>query len=77
MAVSLQKNDKWTKMASVDENMAVLVDFLEKAESKILVIYVNQQSQLTPINAFPSSTKQKVHIHFSTSSCFLLYRIVK
>ncbi len=28
-------------MVSVDENMAVLVDFLEKADSKILVIYVN------------------------------------
>lgn len=62
MTISLQKNDKWTKMLSVDENMAVLIDFLEKADSKILVIYVNQQSQLTPISSFPSTTKQKVYI---------------
>lgn len=49
-------------MASIEENMAIITDFLEKGDSKILVIYVNQQSQLTPINSFPSTTKQKVNI---------------
>ena len=55
-----QKNDKWSKMMSVDENMVIINDFLEKGDARVLVIYLNQQSQLTPINSFPSSTKQKV-----------------
>ena len=55
-----QKNDKWIKMMSVDENVVVISDFLEKGDPRVLVIYVNQQSQLTPISSFPSTTKQKV-----------------
>ncbi len=69
MLLSLQKNDKWSKMTSVDENMVVLMDFLEKGDCKILVIYVNQQSQLAPINAFPPTTKQKVSSRASVLHC--------
>ena len=57
-----QKNDKWQKMINQEENLVILTDFLEKGESLVLVIYVNQQGQLTPINDFPTTSKNKVQI---------------
>lgn len=56
----LQKADKWAKMISQEDNTVMLMEFLDKAESRILVIYLNQQGQLTPINQFPSTSKNKV-----------------
>ena len=47
-------------MISQDENLVMVMDFLEKGDIKVLVIYVNQQGQLTPMNSFPTSAKQKV-----------------
>ena len=38
----------------------ILMDFLDKGESLVLVIYVNQQGQLTPVNDFPATSKNKV-----------------
>ena len=55
-----QKNDKWQKMISQEENLVILMDFLDKGESLVLVIYVNQQGQLTPVNDFPATSKNKV-----------------
>lgn len=49
-------------MISQDENMVMVMDFLEKADVKVLVIFVSQQGQLTPMNSFPTSTKQKVMV---------------
>lgn len=49
-------------MTSQEENSVILMDFLEKGESLVLVIYVNQQGQLTPINDFPATSKNKVQI---------------
>ena len=54
------KNDKWQKMMNVEESVVVLTDFLEKGESLVLVIYVNQQGILTLINDFPNTSKNKV-----------------
>lgn len=52
-------------MISQDENIVAVNDFLEKGDVKVLVIYVNQQGQLTPIHSFPTSTKQKVQYSIS------------
>ena len=40
----------------------ILMEFLDKGECRVLVIYVNQQGQLTPINQFPSTSKNKASI---------------
>ena len=58
---SFQKADKWAKMLSQEENLVMLTEFLEKGESLVLVIYVSQQGQLTPINDFPNTSKNKVY----------------
>lgn len=47
-------------MISQEENLVILMDFLDKGESLVLVIYVNQQGQLTPVNDFPATSKNKV-----------------
>ena len=49
-------------MMSQEENGVMLTEFLEKGDSLVLVIYVNQQGQLTPINDFPATSKNKVAI---------------
>ena len=49
-------------MASQDENMAVLTEFLEKGECRLLIVYGNAQGQLTPILSYPGSTKTKVAV---------------
>lgn len=58
--VFFQKADKWAKMLSQEDNLVMLTEFLEKGDSLVLVIYVNQQGQLTPINDFPNTSKNKV-----------------
>ena len=47
-------------MMSQEENGVMLTEFLEKGDSLVLVIYVNQQGQLIPINDFPATSKNKV-----------------
>ena len=47
-------------MMSQEENGVMLTEFLEKSDSLVLVIYINQQGQLTPINDFPATSKNKV-----------------
>ena len=47
-------------MMSQEENGVILTEFLEKGDSLVLVIYINQQGQLTPINDFPATSKNKV-----------------
>ena len=53
------KSDKWAKMFSSDEARAVIVDYLEKPDSSTLVVYLNQQGQLTPSLEFPTAAKLK------------------
>ena len=48
------------KMISQEENRVMLTEFLEKNDFLVLVIYVNPQGQLTPINDFPATSKNKV-----------------
>ena len=45
---------------SQEENRDALTGFLEKSDSLVLVIYVNQQGQLAPLNDFPATSKNKV-----------------
>lgn len=54
-----QKHDRWSKMISLEESRQIIMDFLEKPELLILVIYQNQTGQLTPSNDFPPTTKAK------------------
>ena len=49
-------------MLSQEDNLVMLTEFLEKGDSLILVIYVSQQGQLTPINDFPNTSKNKVSL---------------
>ena len=46
-------------MISQEENLVMLSEFLEKADKRILVIYLASTGQLTPDFAFPSSSKNK------------------
>ena len=46
-------------MTSQEENLVMLSEFLEKADKRLLVIYVSSTGQLTPDWSFPSSTKTK------------------
>lgn len=49
-------------MASQDENMMIIIDFLEKGECRLLIIYASPQGQLIPITTYPATTKAKVCI---------------
>ena len=61
---------------SQEENGVMLTEFLEKGDSLVLVIYVNQQGQLTPINDFPATSKNKVAINsYGKRQCSLQSRI--
>ena len=47
--------------------MVALMDFLEKGENRVLVIYATPQGQLMPATEFPNTSKTKV-----SHSSFLL-----
>ncbi len=46
-------------MISQEDYMVMLSEFLEKADKRLLVIYLSSSGQLTPDWSFPSSTKNK------------------
>ena len=54
-----QKTDKWAKMTSQEENMVMLTEFMEKADNRLLVIQLLPSGQLSPMDTFPASTKNK------------------
>jgi len=54
-----QKADKWSKMMSQEDNVVLMQEFLEKGESRMLIVYVTPQGQLQPTVEFPTSTKNK------------------
>ena len=64
----VQKNDKWQKMISQEENLVMLTEYLEKGENIILIIYVSPQGALTPINDFPPTSKNKVQSKLTNST---------
>jgi len=47
-------------MTSQEDNVTILMDFLEKSDIKLLIIYTNSQGQLAPTNSYPGATKAKV-----------------
>ena len=54
-----QKTDKWSKMVSQEDNVVMLQDFLEKGDTRVLVVYVTSQGQLQPTTEFPVTSKHK------------------
>ena len=53
------KNDKWTKMYTLEENKIMIQEFLDKSENNILVFSVNPAGLLSPSYSYPSSIKTK------------------
>ena len=58
------KADKWAKLQGNDEYRQSIIDFFEKPEYNIIVIYQNNAGQLQPTFDFPSSMKAKA-VYFS------------
>ena len=54
-----QKADKWSKMMSQEDNVVTMQDFLEKGDSRMLIVYVTPQGQMQPTVEFPTTTKNK------------------
>lgn len=53
------KPDKWSKMLSMEENLALLMDFLEKSDVLVLVLTLNPAGMIVPCLGFPASLKSK------------------
>ena len=58
------KADKWAKLQGNDEYRQTIMDFLEKQEYNILIIFQNSAGQLQPSFDFPQSMKAKA-VYFS------------
>lgn len=58
------KADKWAKLQGNDEYRQTILDFFEKPEYNIIVIYQNNAGQLQPTFDFPSAMKAKA-VYFS------------
>lgn len=54
-----QKSDKWAKMMSQEDNSIMLTEFLEKADKRVLVIHLLSSGQLSPIDTFPTTNRNK------------------
>lgn len=53
------KPDKWGKMMSVEENVALLTEFLEKPDALVLVLTLSPAGAIVPCLGFPASLKSK------------------
>lgn len=52
----------------------LLSEFLEKGDCRVLVVYANQQGQLTPSTSFPNTTKTKVVFAYARGLvCMCIY----
>ena len=58
------KADKWAKLQGNDEYRQTILDFFEKQEYNILIIFQNNAGQLQPSFDFPTSMKAKA-VYFS------------
>lgn len=58
------KADKWAKLQGNDEYRQTIMEFLEKQEYNILIIFQNSAGQLQPSFDFPQSMKAKA-VYFS------------
>ena len=70
MSTKQVKADKWTKMMSQEENMSLIVDFLEKGEPQVLVVFLTTAGQLQPTLNFSVSTKSKA-VYFAKRLIFI------
>ena len=53
------KNDKWTKMYSVEDNKITIQEFLDKNEQSLLVFTLNSSSALMVGYSYPTQIKTK------------------
>lgn len=53
------KPDKWAKLQGNEEYRQVLLDFMEKVEHNIVIIFQNSAGQLQPLFEFPPTMKAK------------------
>jgi dynein heavy chain, axonemal len=53
------KPEKWTKMASNEDNFLLIVEFLNNPQEKVLIICFNAILQLVPFVGFPAPIKSK------------------
>ncbi|ELW68254.1 Dynein heavy chain 17, axonemal [Tupaia chinensis] len=53
------KPDKWSKLISTEENMALLTEFFEKPDTTVLVLTLNAAGAVLPCLGFPESLKSK------------------
>ena len=53
------KQDKWSKLTGTDESLALIANFLEKPEGRLLVISLNPSGVLVPLTSFPPTNKNK------------------
>ena len=47
-------------MIGQEENLAMILEFLEKGECRVLIVFSSPQGQFTLSTTFPTSTKNKV-----------------
>jgi dynein heavy chain len=52
------KSDKWKKMLSLNENVEIMYNYLDK-EHNTLLFYLTQKDELLPAVAFPAQLKRK------------------
>lgn len=53
------KADKWGKLIGAEENMALLMEFLDKTDNPVLVLTLNAAGMIIPCLGFPESLKSK------------------
>ncbi|XP_012590033.1 PREDICTED: dynein heavy chain 17, axonemal, partial [Condylura cristata] len=53
------KPDKWSKMLGVEENAALLTEFLDKPEARVLVLTLHPSGAIVPCLGFPAALKSK------------------
>ncbi|GAB1297122.1 Dynein axonemal heavy chain 17 [Apodemus speciosus] len=53
------KADKWGKLIGAEETMALLTEFLDKADNPVLVLTLNAAGVIVPCLGFPESLKTK------------------
>ncbi len=53
------KQDKWSKLMSVNDNALMLTKFLEKGDSQVLLISLSSAGTLQCATVFPSSFRNK------------------
>lgn len=46
-------------MINQEDNMVLINEFFEKADCRVLVVYVASNGQLTPMITFPTTSKNK------------------